>query len=100
MAQDLGAVAGGRPAGLLPFVVHDGDDVDEAAAFDRVMHQMRVEPKPEIGPLGRRGPARIDRVQQRPAADAAQEVVEEDRVRLPGVAAPEHDQVGLFRLTI
>ena len=48
MAQDFGAVAGGRPAGLLPFVVHDADDVDEAAAFDRIMHEMGVGPEPQM----------------------------------------------------
>jgi len=32
--------------------------------------------------------------------DAAQEVVEEDRMRLSGIAAPEDDQVRLLDLTI
>jgi hypothetical protein len=32
--------------------------------------------------------------------DAAQDVVEEDRMRLPGVAAPEDDQIGVLDLTI
>ena len=48
MAQDFGAVACARPAGLVPFVVHDGDDVDERAALDRIVHEMRVEPEPEM----------------------------------------------------
>jgi hypothetical protein len=32
--------------------------------------------------------------------DAAQDVMEEDRMRLAGVAAPQDDQVGLFDLTV
>jgi hypothetical protein len=32
--------------------------------------------------------------------DAAEEVVEEDRMRLSGVGAPEDDQIGLLDLTI
>jgi hypothetical protein len=59
-----------------------------------------VEPEPDVCPFGRARPARVDRVQACAVADAAQEVVEEDRVRLPGIRAPEHDQVGLFSLAI
>jgi len=59
-----------------------------------------VEAEPPIRPFGRVGPARVDRVEPGAVADAAQEVVEEDRVRLPGVAAPEDDQIGLLGLTV
>jgi hypothetical protein len=59
-----------------------------------------VETEPRVRPLRRARPARVDRVQPRAVPDAAQEVVEEDRMRLPGVAAPEDDQVGLLDLTI
>ena len=59
-----------------------------------------VEAEPHVRPLGRARPTRVDRVQPGAVADAAEEVVEEDRMRLPGVAAPEHDQVGLFSLAI
>ena len=59
-----------------------------------------VEPEPRIGPLRRRGPARVDRVEARAVADALEQVVEEDRVRLAGVAAPQDDQVRLFDLTV
>jgi hypothetical protein len=59
-----------------------------------------VETEPDVGPLGRRRASRIDRIQPGAVADAAEEVVEEDRMGLPGVAAPENDQIGLFRLTI
>ena len=48
MAQQFGAVTRGRPASLVPGVMHNGDDVDEAAAFYRVMHQMRVEAEPQM----------------------------------------------------
>jgi len=59
-----------------------------------------VEAQPDVRPLGRAGPAGVDREQPGAVVDAFQEVVEEDRMRLPGVAAPEHDQVGLFSLAI
>ena len=59
-----------------------------------------VEAEPQVGPLRRRGPARVDRDQPGAVADAAQEVVEEDRMRLAGVAAPQDDQVRLLDLTV
>ena len=45
-------------------------------------------------------PARVDRDQPSAIADATQEVVEEDRMGLAGVAAPEDDQIGLLGLTV
>jgi len=59
-----------------------------------------VEAQPDVRPLGRAGPARVDRVEPSAVPDAAQEVMEEDRMRLPGIAAPEDDQVRLLDLTI
>lgn len=59
-----------------------------------------VEPEPDVGPFGRARPSRIDRVQPGAISNAPQEVVEEDRMRLPGVRAPEDDQVGLLSLAI
>jgi hypothetical protein len=76
-----------------------GDDL----AADRVGQRdvaADVEAQPPVRPLGRVGPARVDRVEAGAVVDAAQEVVEEDRMRLPGVAAPEDDQIGLLDLTI
>src|SRR3974390_2327691 len=48
MAQDFRAVAGRRPARLIPLVVHDRAAVDEASSLYRIMHQMGVEPEPQI----------------------------------------------------
>jgi hypothetical protein len=59
-----------------------------------------VEAQPQVRPLGRARPAGVDRDQPGAVADPAQEVVEEDRMRLSGVAAPEQDQIGLLDLTI
>ena len=59
-----------------------------------------VEAQPQVGPLGRRGAARVDRDQPGAVVDAAQQVVEEDRMRLAGVAAPQDDQVRLLDLTV
>ncbi len=59
-----------------------------------------VEPEPAIGPLGRARPARVDRVQLRPVVDALEQVVEEDRVGLAGVRAPQDHQVGVLDLLV
>ena len=59
-----------------------------------------VEAEPRVGPFGGARPSRVNREQACPVADAAQQVVEEDRMRLSGIAAPENDQIGLLDLTI
>jgi hypothetical protein len=59
-----------------------------------------IEAEPDVGPFGRACPARVDREQPGAVADAAEEVVEEDRMRLSGVRAPEDDQIGVLDLTI
>ncbi len=50
------------------------------------------------GPLGGRRPARIHGVELRPVVDPLQNVMEEDRMRIPGVAPPEDDEIRLLRL--
>jgi len=59
-----------------------------------------IEAEPRVGPLGRARPTWVDRVEASPLPDAAEEVVEEDRMRLPGIAAPEDDQIGVLDLTV
>ena len=59
-----------------------------------------IKAEPDVGPLGRTGAARVDGIEPGAVPDAAQEVMEEDRMRLPGIAAPEDDQVRLLDLTI
>jgi hypothetical protein len=99
---DLGLVGlevDGRAPDELAVFQAGGDDL----ACDRVGQgdvAADVEPEPEVGPLRRRRAARIDRDQSGAVPDAAQQVVEEDRVRLPGVAAPEDDQIGLLSLAV
>ena len=60
-----------------------------------------VEAEPDVRPFGaddvRRGSTANSRA---PVADALQQVVEEDRMRLAGVAAPQEDQVRLLDLTV
>jgi len=76
-----------------------GDDL----AADRVRERdvrAYVETEPAVRPFGRVRPARVDRVEPGAVVDAAQDMVEEDRMRLPGVAAPEDDQIGVLDLTI
>jgi hypothetical protein len=59
-----------------------------------------VEAEPQVRKLGRAGAPRVDRDQARAVAYAAKEVVEEDRVRLARVGAPEDDEVGLLNLLV
>ena len=90
--------AGGAPDELL---------VREARGDDLAAHRVRqrdvgahVQAQPQVGPLRGRGAARVHGVQPGTVAHPLQEVVEEDRVRLPGVAAPQEDDVRLLDLTI
>ena len=57
-------------------------------------------PKPRVGPLGAARPARVDRVQAGALVDRLEHVVEEDRMRLAGIAAPQDDQIGVLDLTV
>ena len=75
--------------------------ISRAMALARAMSRADVEPEPAVRPLGattsgagrsRRGVA--------PLLTALQHVVEEDRMRLAGIAAPEDDQIGVLDLTI
>ena len=59
-----------------------------------------IETEPAVGPFGGRRPARVDGVQARAVADALEHVMEEDRMRLAGVAAPQDDQVRVLDLTV
>src|SRR4029078_10202479 len=59
-----------------------------------------VEAGPDVGPLRRRGAPRIDGVQPRAVPNALQHMMEEDRMRLPRVRAPEENTVRLLDLLI
>jgi hypothetical protein len=62
-----------------------------------------VEAQPRVRPLGRARSSRIDDVEARRPfrpIDGLEDMVEEDRMRLPGVAAPEDDQIGVLDLTV
>ena len=74
--------------------------ISRAIALARAMSEPTSRPSQRIGPFRRRRPARVDRVEPGAVADALEQVVEEDRVRLAGVAAPQDDQVRLFDLTV
>ena len=81
--------------------------VREAGVDDLAGHRVgqgdvgaHVEAEPQVGPLGADCPPRVDGDQPGAPAHPLQEVVEEDRVRLPGVAAPQEDEVRLLGLTI
>jgi hypothetical protein len=59
-----------------------------------------VEPQPGVGPGRAAGPARVDRVEAGAPTDAAEEVVEEDRVGLARVRTPEDDEIRLLDFTV
>src|SRR5215468_12061474 len=46
--EDFRALAGRAPSGLAPVVAYDGNDVDEAAAADRIVHEVSPGAEPEI----------------------------------------------------
>jgi len=97
--RPVGLVVARRPLDERLVLEPRGDDL----AADRVGEgdvAADVETEPDVGPLGAARPARVDRVQAGAVADAAEEVVEEDRMRLAGVAAPEDDQIGVLDLTV
>ena len=67
MTQNLVAVAGGGPAGSIPFVMHDADDVDQPSALDRIVHEMRVVAEPQMHQrLAERGRHGVGRRQRAP----------------------------------
>ena len=81
--------------------------VREAGVDDLAPHRVGerdvgadVEAQPQVGPLGARRPPRVDRDQPGTPAHPLQEVVEEDRMRLPGVAAPQEEAVRLLSFLI
>ena len=59
-----------------------------------------VEAQPGVRPLGAAGAARVDGVQAGALVDRLEHVMEEDRMRLAGIAAPEDDQIGVLDLTV
>src|SRR5262249_14022809 len=59
-----------------------------------------MDAEPRVGPLRRRGPPRVDRVELGAVPYALEHVVEEDRVRFARVGTPQDEQVGVFRLPI
>ena len=99
---DLGLV--GREVGRRPL---DELAVLEAGRDDLAGHRVGqgdvaadVEAEPAVRPFGAARAARVDRVQARAVADALEHVVEEDRMRLAGVAAPQDDQVRVLDLAV
>ena len=59
-----------------------------------------VKPHPDVGPLGRLGPPRIDHVEPRPVPDSLQQMVEPDRVSGTGVRSPQEDHIRLFNFAV
>jgi hypothetical protein len=95
----VGLVVAGRTLDERGVLEAVGDDL----ASDRVGEgdvTADIEPEPDVGPFGRARAARVDRVEAGAVSDAPEEVMEEDRMRLAGVAAPEDDQIGVLGLTV
>ena len=72
--------------------------ISRAIVFDERDVGADVEAEPAVGPLRRGRAARIDDEEPRAVVHALEQVVEEDRVRLAGVRAPEQDDVRLLDL--
>jgi hypothetical protein len=87
-ALDEGAILQPGRDDLAPYRVREGDVAPD------------VEPQPRVGPGGAARPARVDRVEAGAPPDAAEEVVEEDRVGLARVRSPEDDEVRLLDLAV
>ena len=98
----------GRPVGLEPRGrPPDELVVREARVDDLARHRVGqgdvradVEAQPQVRPFGAGRPPRVDRDQPGAPTHPLQEVVEEDRMRLPGVAAPEEEEIRLLGFTI
>src|SRR5207249_2147552 len=76
--------------------------LDDLAA-DRVRQgniRADVEAQPGVRPLGRCRATRVDSIEAGALVQGLEDVVEEDRVRLAGVRAPEDDQVGILDLLV
>ena len=95
----VGVEIGRRALDELSVLEAGGDDL----AGDRVGQgdvAADIEAEPAVRPFGAARPARVDRVQPGAVTDAPEHVMEEDRMRLAGVAAPQDDQVRLLDLTV
>ena len=99
---DLGPVGlevDGRPLDELAVLEARRDDLAGHGIGQRDVGA-DVEPEPAVRPFGGRGPAGVDGVELRALVDRLEDVVEEDRMRLAGIAAPEDDQIGVLDLTV
>src|SRR5919198_1087927 len=80
-----------------------GEAGHDDLAGDRVRERdvrAHVDPEPQVRPPRRARPARVDHDQPRAVPDPFQDVVEEDRMRLPRVRPPQDDEVGALDLLV
>jgi hypothetical protein len=95
----VGLESGGAASDELAVVESGVDDLARHRVRERdVAADVKTEPR--VRPLRGRGAPRVDRVHARPAVDRLQDVVEEDRVRLARVRAPQQDHVRVLHLLI
>ena len=98
-ARPVALVAGGRATDELLVGQAGGDDLAaHGIGHDDV--RAHVQAQPEIRPFGGRRPARVHGEQARAVPHPLQEVMEDDRMGLPGVAAPEENDIRLLELTV
>ena len=74
--------------------------ISRAIVFESAMSEPTSSPSQRSAHCGRRRAPRIDDEEPRSVVDALEQVVEEDRVRLACVRAPEEDHVGLLDLCV
>ena len=83
-----------------PLVLEPGrDDLAPDGVGERDVGA-HVETEPPVGPLGAARAAWVDGEQPGALVHGAQDVMEEDRMRLAGIAAPQDDQIGVLDLTV
>ncbi len=94
-----GLEVGRRPLDELAVLQPGGDDLARHGVGQRDV-RADIEPQPAVRPLGAGRPPRVDGVEPGAPIDPLQEVVEEDRVGLAGVPAPEEDEIRLLDLLV
>ncbi len=95
----VGREAARRTLDELAILQPSGDDFAADGVCERDI-RADIDSQPTIGPSSARRPAGIDDVQLGAVAYAAQDVMEEDRMRLARIRSPEHDQVGALDLLV
>ena len=97
--RPVGVEAAGRALDELAVLEAGGDDLAPQRVGKGYV-AADIEAQPEVRPRRGRCPARVNGDEPGAAVDPPQEVVEEDRVGLARIAAPQEDEIRLLDLTV